>query len=488
MTKRVEVTASRSYAVEIGQGLLPQAGEKLRAVARTQKIAVITESNVAPLYLAPLRDSLTAAGFDVCDFVFPGGESSKNGETYLHILNFLAENRLTRTDMVVALGGGVTGDMAGFAAATYLRGVGFAQIPTTLLAAVDSSVGGKTAIDIPAGKNLAGCFYQPSLVLCDIDTLNTLPDPVFREGCAEVIKYGVLFDPQLFRHLEERGPDFDRAYVIARCVECKRDIVAADEFDTGARQLFRGGFQGGVLAPLGIFPGTVALPAQKKVGTVISERQAVGIQRDIHSWVVRHIFQSQHIGPGLMHPGKIKAGKAHNGIVGGEDDIFRADGAAGGLDALPMDRQGGGVFKNSEPGRQPRQKLEGMELGLSLEAKGAGTAKGQGKLRHKFRRQACRLGCPLLLFQSRPVKGRVDIGVRGLKTAVNMEIPAQGGILPNGLFVGFPIEPGEAGAILLRQLVIQGAVLGCDLGGGFPGLASGDPPRLQNYGAQAPLL
>lgn len=235
--KTVEVTASRNYAVEIGQGLLSQSGEKLKAVARTNKIAVITESNVAPLYLANLRESLEAAGFAVCDFVFPAGESSKCGETYLNILNFLAENRLTRTDMVVALGGGVAGDMAGFAAATYLRGVGFAQIPTTLLAAVDSSVGGKTAIDLPAGKNLAGAFYQPSLVLCDIDTLNTLPDAVFREGCAEVIKYGVLFDPELFRHLMERGTAFDRAYVISRCVECKRDIVAADEFDTGTRQL-----------------------------------------------------------------------------------------------------------------------------------------------------------------------------------------------------------------------------------------------------------
>lgn len=137
--------------------------------------------------------------------------------------------------MVVALGGGVVGDLAGFAAASYLRGIRFIQVPTTLLAAVDSSVGGKTAIDLPAGKNLAGAFCQPSLVLCDTDTLNSLPLDIFRDGCAEVIKYGVLYDPKLFAHLEEKGLSFDREAVITRCVELKRDVVMEDEFDTGAR-------------------------------------------------------------------------------------------------------------------------------------------------------------------------------------------------------------------------------------------------------------
>ena len=150
-------------------------------------------------------------------------------------MNFLAENKLTRSDMLVALGGGVVGDLAGFAAATYLRGIRFIQVPTTLLAAVDSSVGGKTAIDLPAGKNLAGAFCQPSLVLCDIDTLNTLPLEVFRDGCAEVIKYGVLYDPDLFDTLSNDGLSFDRESVIARCVELKRDVVMEDEFDTGSR-------------------------------------------------------------------------------------------------------------------------------------------------------------------------------------------------------------------------------------------------------------
>jgi 3-dehydroquinate synthase len=137
--------------------------------------------------------------------------------------------------MIVALGGGVVGDLAGFAAATYLRGIRFIQVPTTLLAAVDSSVGGKTAIDLSAGKNLAGAFYQPSLVLCDTDTLNTLPEDIFRDGCAEVIKYGILYDEPFFSYLENAGLGFDREAVIARCVELKRDVVAKDEFDTGER-------------------------------------------------------------------------------------------------------------------------------------------------------------------------------------------------------------------------------------------------------------
>lgn len=232
----IEVTASQNYKVEIGRGLLDLAGEKLKKIAKTKKIAIVTETNVAPLYEKRLRKSLTAAGFSVCTFVFRAGEASKNGATYLELLGFLASNQVTRTDMVVALGGGVTGDLAGFAASTYLRGVNFIQIPTTLLAAVDSSVGGKNAINLPA-ENLAGSFYQPNLVLCDYELMNTLPEQVFREGCAEVIKYGILFDPQMFRHLWDERLDFQREYVIARCVEAKARVVAEDEYDRGNRQM-----------------------------------------------------------------------------------------------------------------------------------------------------------------------------------------------------------------------------------------------------------
>ena len=192
---------------------------------------------MAPIYLERVKSALEKAGFEVVSFVFPHGESSKNGETYLNILNFLAENRLTRSDALIALGGGVVGDITGFAAATYLRGIRFIQIPTSLLAMVDSSVGGKTAIDLPAGKNLAGAFCQPELVICDLDSLDTLSPAFFTDGCAEVIKYGILKDKALFEHLESRGQDFDREYVISRCVELKRDYVTEDEFDTGLRMM-----------------------------------------------------------------------------------------------------------------------------------------------------------------------------------------------------------------------------------------------------------
>ena len=231
----VTVRASKQYDILIGPGLLPTLGVEAEKLGKAKTVCIVSETTVWPLYGKTAADSLANAGFRVVSYVFPAGEESKNGITFLELLNFLAENKLTRSDLIVALGGGVVGDLAGFAAASYLRGIRFIQVPTTLLAAVDSSVGGKTAIDLPAGKNLAGAFCQPSLVLCDTDTLNSLPEDIFRDGCAEVIKYGILYDPVLFAHLEETGLDFDREAVITRCVELKRDVVMEDEFDTGAR-------------------------------------------------------------------------------------------------------------------------------------------------------------------------------------------------------------------------------------------------------------
>ncbi|MBQ3147000.1 MAG: 3-dehydroquinate synthase [Oscillospiraceae bacterium] len=233
--KIIPVNASRSYCVHIGDGLLTALGKEAAAVIKPGKAAIISDSNVWPLYGKEATKSLEKAGFETVNFVFPAGEASKTSAVYLEVLNFLAENHITRSDCVIALGGGVVGDLTGFAAATFLRGIAYIQVPTTLLAAVDSSVGGKTAIDLPAGKNLAGAFYQPKLVLCDITTLASLPEDIFRDGCAEVIKYGILYDPQLFAHLEKHTLAFDREYVIARCVELKRDVVLEDEFDTGAR-------------------------------------------------------------------------------------------------------------------------------------------------------------------------------------------------------------------------------------------------------------
>ena len=233
--KTVTVNASKSYDIKIGPGLLNSLGDEARKLGKAKKIALVSESNVYPLYGKQAESSLKDAGFEVFSFIFPAGEESKCSNTYLELLNFLADCKLTRTDLIVALGGGVVGDLAGFAAATYLRGIRFIQIPTTLLAAVDSSVGGKTASAPPAGKNLVGAVWQPSLVLCDTDTLTSLPEDIFLDGCAEVIKYGILYNEAFFSYLESTGPEFDRESVIARCVEMKRDVVMEDEFDTGAR-------------------------------------------------------------------------------------------------------------------------------------------------------------------------------------------------------------------------------------------------------------
>lgn len=230
----ITVSASKSYDVIIAYDLLPQLGKYVAEIKPTAKIAIISDSNVWSLYEWKILKAL--ADYEVISYVLPAGEESKSGENYLRILNFLAENGITRSDLLIALGGGVVGDMTGFVAATYLRGISYIQVPTSLLAMVDASVGGKTAIDLPAGKNLTGAFYQPSLVLCDICSLNTLPKEVFTDGCAEVIKYGILYDEALFSHLTHYGLTFDREYVISRCVELKRNVVMEDEFDTGARQ------------------------------------------------------------------------------------------------------------------------------------------------------------------------------------------------------------------------------------------------------------
>lgn len=235
--QKVTVHASRDYQVLIGSGLLPMLGQEAAKCVRGRRACIVSDSNVHPLYGAAAGESLKKAGFHVISYVFPAGEGSKNGENYLRLLSFLAQHRIDRGDVLIALGGGVTGDLTGFAAATFLRGIPFIQVPTTLLAAVDSSVGGKTAIDLPEGKNLAGCFCQPHLVLCDTDTLRTLGKETLSDGCAEVLKYGILYDREFFDYLCSAGMAFHRETVIRRCVELKRDVVARDEFDTGARML-----------------------------------------------------------------------------------------------------------------------------------------------------------------------------------------------------------------------------------------------------------
>lgn len=222
--------------VLIGRGLIDETGVKLAEVNKPCRTVVVSDEHVAPLYSKRVVDSLALAGFDPSLVVLPAGESTKCGTQYIALLEALAEAGLTRTDLVVALGGGVIGDLAGFAAATYLRGIAVAQIPTTLLAAVDSSVGGKTAIDLAAGKNLVGAFHLPIRVLCDPSTLSTLPPEQMAVGMAESIKYGVLFDEALFELLEQGTPP-DLTEAITRCVALKQAVVARDFTDKGERQL-----------------------------------------------------------------------------------------------------------------------------------------------------------------------------------------------------------------------------------------------------------
>ncbi len=239
--KTIHVGTSKPYDVIISRGVQDSCGEKLRDVLPGRKLLVATEDRVAPLYLQRVLSSLRAAGFEADSFIFPAGEASKNAAVFLQMVDRMAEISLTRSDAVIALGGGVTGDLAGFASACYMRGIRYVQLPTTLLAAVDSSVGGKTAVDLAVGKNLLGAFHQPCSVLCDPDVLSTLPPETFSDGCGEVIKYGMYGNAQLLDLLLHEDFELHAEQIIATCVGMKRDIVESDEFDTGARQILNFG-------------------------------------------------------------------------------------------------------------------------------------------------------------------------------------------------------------------------------------------------------
>jgi 3-dehydroquinate synthase len=232
--------AERSYPIRIGGALLGQ-GELIASSLRTPRAAIVTNATVAPLYLSRLRDALAGAGVDLTEVVLPDGEAHKDWATLNLIFDGLLSARCERKTTLIALGGGVIGDMTGFAAATYQRGVPFIQIPTTLLSQVDSSVGGKTAINHPLGKNMIGAFYQPRLVVADIDTLQTLPDAELKAGLAEVIKYGLIRDLPFLEWLEAHmdallARDTDAlAYAVERSCVNKAEVVAADETEQGER-------------------------------------------------------------------------------------------------------------------------------------------------------------------------------------------------------------------------------------------------------------
>ncbi len=243
--KKLTVKVSHGYDILIEKGILSECGKYIKAVRPCKKVCLISDTNVYPIYGDTVKKSLEGEGYEVFTFVFEAGESSKTTDTVIKMVQFMSENELTRSDIAVALGGGVCGDMAGFAAAIYLRGIDFVQIPTSLLAQVDSSVGGKTAVDLPTGKNLCGAFHQPSLVLIDSNTLDTLTPHFFADGMAEAIKMGCIKSEALFEKIEKNNARDIIDDVIFECVSLKAGVVERDEKEHGERALLNFGHTAG---------------------------------------------------------------------------------------------------------------------------------------------------------------------------------------------------------------------------------------------------
>ena len=243
--KTIHVSTGSPYDIMIERGILDNCGEIIKKLSNAEKITIVTDTNVAPLYKWRVLNSLSQQGYQTTAHVFQAGEQSKNLNTIADIYDTLADFKMTRKDLIVALGGGVTGDMAGFAAAVYLRGIKYIQIPTTLLSQVDSSVGGKTAVDLPQGKNLCGAFHQPALVIIDPDVLSTLPSHYFSDGMGEVIKYGCIKSESLFDAVQNRDAHEYIEDVIYECVDIKRGVVERDEKEAGERALLNFGHTAG---------------------------------------------------------------------------------------------------------------------------------------------------------------------------------------------------------------------------------------------------
>lgn len=234
--KIVRMKTRNEYNVIIDYGLLDRAGDYIYSAIGGDIAVIVSDDTVSSLYLDRLRASLKAADYKTAIFNFRNGEASKNIFTYSRVLEFLAEKKVTKSDVIVALGGGVVGDITGFVAATYMQGIPYAQVPTTLTAAIDSSIGGRAVINLDAGKDIVGVFHQPGVVLCDLEFLEKLPPRLFVEGCAEVIKYAMIADGELFQTLGNGSP-LELQEVVSRCVEIKRDVVCGDEYEQGSRSL-----------------------------------------------------------------------------------------------------------------------------------------------------------------------------------------------------------------------------------------------------------
>lgn len=239
--KKLRVNVGKGYDILIEKGIIEHTADYIKNVTGAKKICLVSDTNVYKLYGDTVMSSLKGAGYDVFEYVYPAGEQSKTTATVISMVEYMAQNELTRNDLVVALGGGVCGDMAGFASAIYLRGIDFVQIPTSLLAQVDSSVGGKTAVDLPQGKNLCGSFHQPVLVLIDTNTLDTLTPHFYSDGMAEAIKTGCIKSASLFEMLESGDSNEVIDEVVYQCVSIKAGVVERDEKEHGERALLNFG-------------------------------------------------------------------------------------------------------------------------------------------------------------------------------------------------------------------------------------------------------
>ncbi len=267
--KKFVVSTTHPYEILIGENLIEDAGTYIKQIIKPCRLCIITDSTVNSIYAQILSNTLTENGFLVSKVVFPSGEHSKNINTFSNVLEALGDEGFTRSDAIIALGGGVVGDLAGFSAATYMRGIRYIQIPTTYLAAIDASVGGKTGINLLCGKNLAGAFWQPDLVLCDYKTFETLPSPRLLEGVSEAVKNAVVSDASLLKYIQQN----DYEYVIERCISIKKSIVEADERDTGLRQLLNFGHTiGHGIEKLSAFSVSHGLAVAK--GMVVEARSA----------------------------------------------------------------------------------------------------------------------------------------------------------------------------------------------------------------------
>ena len=239
--RKVTINASKKYDVLIGAGLLDNIGETIAPLMSGKKILVVSDDKVFPLYGEKIVKNLQDSGYIVSAFTFRNGEDSKNLNTFSELVEALFEAKLSRKDMIVAVGGGVVTDLAGFAAATFQRGIGLVMIPTSLLAAVDASVGGKNGVNLSRGKNQVGTFYQPAVVICDTDTLVSLPRDEYVNGCAEVIKYSMITDNGLFELIRDNEISDNYEDIIFRCVSIKKLYVETDEFDNGKRMMLNFG-------------------------------------------------------------------------------------------------------------------------------------------------------------------------------------------------------------------------------------------------------